>query len=107
MSKYVLHVFIIPLNRSDDWKSAEEIIYRVSHEECKAYAKDAERNMARLVEKEGLAMPKVEPRVRFHLSPKGQMEMLVRIPAPARKKGDIEQTILKRFMEEFTFYEKK
>lgn len=107
MHKYVLHVFVVPLTRDEDWKRAEEIMLASARQECAAFQQGAKKNMEKLARSEGLEEPSVEPRVRFHLSPNNGMEMIVRIPAPATQKGNVEQRILRRFMNEFLVHEKK
>jgi hypothetical protein len=43
----------------------------------------------------------VEPRVSIQLPEPGRVTLLARIPCPARKKGRMEQTILRRFLADF------
>jgi small-conductance mechanosensitive channel len=101
MDKYVLHVFVVPLNRDENWQRAEEVMLEAANIECASFLEGARGNMNKIARKEGLDVPAVEPRVSFHLSRKNEMEMVIRIPAPARKKGNVEQKILRRFMENY------
>lgn len=101
MDKYVFHVFVIPLIRTDNWKRAEDIVLEAARIECESFLEGARENMNKIARKEGLDVPSVEPRVSYHISAKEQMELVVRIPAPARNKGTVEQKIIRRFMEKF------
>jgi small-conductance mechanosensitive channel len=99
MHKYVLHVFMIPLSRDENWRKAEEVMLEAANKHCAPFIVEAKNSLSHRAHKEGLEFPTVEPRVRFHLSPNNEMEMIVRIPAPATKKGNVEQAILRQFME--------
>ena len=101
---YVLHVFSIPLKRTDDWKHAEELLLRFAREECSSYLDDARRHMEKVGETQGIENLSVEPRVTLQVTEPEVLLLLVRIPALARRKGRIEQNVVRRFME--TFYSK-
>ena len=55
--------------------------------------------MDRLVRREGLEPLSVEPRVTLRLDNPAHVVMLARIAVPARRKGRIEQAILRRFLD--------
>lgn len=101
MHKYVLHVFKIALKRTDDWRKAEKCMLEAANEECSSFIALAQENMDQLAKKEGLDVPKVTPRITYRFSALKDIEMIVRVPAPATRKGHIEQQILKRFMNKF------
>ena len=50
--------------------------------------------------KEGLEAPSVEPRVVVQIPEPGRIDLLIRVPAPARRKGRVEQAIIRRLMDE-------
>jgi len=101
MDKYVLHVFTVRLNQGQDWRLAKKVMLKAAESECEEFLDNARLNMERIAEKEGLDVPSVEPRIRFSLATPEVIEMIVRIPSPASRKGNIEQLILLKYMEEF------
>jgi small-conductance mechanosensitive channel len=107
MTRYVLHVFVVPFSRDENWKRAEEIMIKAANVECQDFIDGARKHMQNIARKEGLEMTTVEPRIRYHLSRKNEMEMIIRIPAPAPEKGTVEQRILRRFMDEYLVYGEK
>lgn len=101
LDDFVLHVFTVPLTIHDDWKQAEEILLLAAHEECRPFLEKARNYMKRLGRDRGLDAPSVDPRVSIHLPESGTVHLLVRIPAPARRKGPLEQSIVRRFLERY------
>jgi small-conductance mechanosensitive channel len=93
---YVLHTFCVPLRIKDDWRSVEHKLLEAAHAECKEFLEDAQERMSSLSKRESLDVPSVEPRVTIQLPEPGRIDLLVRIPTPARRKGKIEQAILRR-----------
>jgi small-conductance mechanosensitive channel len=95
--EYVLHVFSIPLDDGDDWQKAEQILLEAANAECSSFLEEARRHMKRL-EKHGLDSPTVAPRVTLQIPEPGKINLLLRVPSPARRKGRLEQAILRRFL---------
>ncbi len=102
---FVLHVFTVPLTVHDDWKQAEEVLLLAAHEECRPFLEKARNYMKRLGRDRGLDAPTVDPRVSVHMPESGKLNLLVRIPAPARRKGRVEQAILRRFLERYSGFD--
>lgn len=96
---YVLHAFSIPLSSKLDWKEAESALLDACREECKAFIAEAEIHMNRFVRNHGLQPLDVAPRVAMRLDDAEHVVLLARIAVPARRKGRIEQAILRRFLE--------
>jgi len=99
---YVLHVFKMPFRRSEDWQEAERCMLAAAQEECSEFIDLARKNFERIGSREGLEVPKVEPRITYRFNSATEVEMIIRIPAPARKKGNIEQAILRSFMKKYS-----
>ena len=96
--QFVLHTFIIPLNDTDNWQKAEQQLLKAAAEACSPFLAQARNHIARLTTREGLETPSVEPRVTLSLPQPGRVDLIVRVPAPASKKGDIEQDVLRRYL---------
>jgi small-conductance mechanosensitive channel len=101
LNKYVLHVFKVSISREEDWKKAEECMMAAANEACSDFIEKAQNNMDHLAKKEGLDVPRAAPRITYKFSNAKEIEMIIRVPSPAARKGNIEQEILKRFMEKY------
>lgn len=99
MDDYVLHIFKYTLSRHEDWKRAEECMFAASMEACEEFVDAAQRNMDRILKKEGIDVPNAQPRITYKFTSYKEIEMIVRVPTPPSRKGQIEQQILKRFMQ--------
>lgn len=101
LHKYVLHVFKLSFPRTVDWEHAEACMKEAAHNECKNFIENAQKSMDSLAIREGLEVPKAEPRITYKFTNPNELEMIVRVPSPASRKGNIEQQILKSFMKSF------
>ncbi len=98
LDEFVLHAFTVPLQEKDDWRVAERHMLDAAMAECAPFYEEARSHINKLVQREGLNPLSVEPRVTLRAESNGQLAMLARIPAPARRKGRIEQAILRRYL---------
>ena len=98
MQEYVLHVFKVPFKREEDWQRAERCMLEAATLECQEFIEKAQRNLEQLSHGEGLEMPSAQPRITYQFTNSSEFDLIVRVPAPATKKGNLEQAILKRFM---------
>lgn len=99
--EFVLHVFSIPLNFGDNWQQAEQKLVEAANIECSPFLQQAHSYMEQLGNKHGLDSPTVAPRVTLQIPEPGRINLLLRIPTPARRKGRLEQAILRRFLSEY------
>lgn len=95
--KYVLHVFRTPV-KADEWRRAEDNLLQAAREICAPYLEEARREIAQSASQKHLDMPTVEPRVVLSTPEPGRVDLVLRIPAPADRKGRIEQDVLRRFL---------
>ena len=95
---YVLHVFCIPLTSADDWQRCEQILLEAAQIECSPFLDQARMYMKSIESQHGLDSPTVAPRVTLQLPEPGKINLLLRIPAPSRRKGRLEQAILRRYL---------
>jgi len=101
LDEYVLHVFKVNFPRNIDWQKAEKDMNEAAMEECSEFIDKAQENMNQLSIQEGLSVPNANPRITYKFSNANEIEMIVRVPAPANHKGRVEQKILKQFMKKF------
>ncbi|MFG0274430.1 MAG: mechanosensitive ion channel domain-containing protein [Phycisphaerales bacterium] len=93
--EYVLHIFAVPVKTEDDWRSAEARLLEAAKRECAPYLDDARRHMEHIGKEQGIRSLSVEPRVTIQLPEPGRINLIVRIPTPARHRGRVEQSILR------------
>lgn len=98
MQEFVLHVFKVPFKRSENWKIAEACMTEAANIECSEFIEKAQKNLEQLSHGEGLEMPSAQPRITYQFTTSTDFDLIIRVPAPATKKGNLEQAILKRFM---------
>tara|TARA_R110000744_G_scaffold83544_7_gene163675 strand:+ start:925 stop:1797 length:873 start_codon:yes stop_codon:yes gene_type:complete len=98
LDDYVLHAFTVPLSQIDRWEDCERAIINASKEECSPFLAAAQQHIEQRVRKEGLEPMSVAPRVTLKLDDPDTISMLVRIPVPARRKGRVEQDILRKYL---------
>jgi hypothetical protein len=102
--EYVLHLFMIPLKLEDDWQHAEDLILESAQIECAAYLESARPYFEIIQKRYAMEVTQIDPRVSVLLPEPGRVNLLVRIPTPARRKGRVEQAIVKRFMAKWKQY---
>ncbi|RMH08366.1 MAG: mechanosensitive ion channel family protein [Nitrospirae bacterium] len=100
--KYILHTITVPLAIGENWQVAERLLLEAARIECQPFLDDAKRHMKRLEGKHWLDAPSVEPQVTIQLSDPHTIKLLLRIPCPAHGPANLEQAILRRFLQEFT-----
>lgn len=99
LEDYVLHNFVVPLHRNDDWKKAEKIILELAEKYCSEFYESAERYMAIVRNRENLETPLIKPRVHIQLNGPNDLALITRVTVPAREKGKVEQLIIKGFLD--------
>lgn len=98
-SRYVLHVFKIPIKIFDDWRGAETVLLECAREVCAPFLNEAKYHLHRFGEREGIETPSVDPRVSIQFGEVDELYFMVRIPAPGPRTGRIEQEIIRRYLE--------
>ena len=97
--EYVLHTLRVRLGAEDDWRAAEQLLLESAVRICSRYQVEAQLHMERVAAEHGLSTPSVLPRVSIQIPEPDKIDLLLRIPTPAREKGRAEQAILRRFLE--------
>ncbi|MAF77244.1 MAG: hypothetical protein CME63_15585 [Halobacteriovoraceae bacterium] len=101
MHKYVLHVFKMAFKRDEDLQFAEKCMKEAADLICGEFVEKAQRNMDQIRVKEEIEVPRAEPRITFRFPNATEVEMIIRIPSPASKKGNLEQAVLREFMKRY------
>ncbi len=100
--EYVLHLIVVPVKADEDLPRLERALLNAAVNESSSYLDDAKRNMERIGSSRGLKSLSVEPRVTVQLVEPGRANLVLRLPAPARRRGQIEQAILRTVLPELT-----
>ncbi|MEQ8770983.1 MAG: mechanosensitive ion channel [Phycisphaerales bacterium] len=100
--EYVLHLIVVPLKADEDLPRLERALLEAAVAESSSYLDDAKKNMERIGSTRGLKSLSVEPRVTVQLVEPGRANLVLRLPAPARRRGQIEQAILRAVLPELT-----
>lgn len=92
---FVLHTFHVPMKLDDDWRGMERRLLEASRKESEAYQVEARRYFDRLGQEQGISSLASDPRVTIRVPEPGRIDLTVRVPAPAIRRGRIEQAILR------------
>lgn len=99
MDEYVLHVVKVTVEASGPWEKAERALLDAAREACGNYLESARRFMHEQSRRHGLPQHTVEPRVHLALgSDPSHLDLLLRVPAPVRERGRVEQAILRGYL---------
>lgn len=105
MGQFVVHLIAFPMSVHDDWQKAEEILLRIAEAECRPFIDAARRHMISMEKKHWIDTPSVDPRTTIYCHDAQTLRLVLRIPTPARKKGRLEQSIVRQFLQEFRYVE--
>lgn len=91
---YVLHVFKVPFKREENWGQEKELLIRAAQVQCAAFQTKAQEEFNRFARKKGLEAPDTSPRVTVAYPDALTVDMVIRVPSLANRKGRLEQAIL-------------
>lgn len=91
---YVLHVFVVPFKREENWKLAKQALLDAANKHIAPYLDDARRYMKRMSDHKGMDIPSIDPRVTLQVPSAGEIHLIVRIPVKSAQRSFIEQAIL-------------
>ena len=93
---FILHTVVVPISLADDWKVAEQALLDAANSACGEYLAEARLHMEKVTKARGLHQLSVEPRVTLRVPEPGRLDLLLRLPVPARRRARIEQLVLRR-----------
>lgn len=99
IGRFVIVTLTVPLGRGADLAAAERVLLDACREACEPYMDRVERDARHVEKTEGIEPPSVTPRVTVVTVDDKRMDLLVRFPAPITDRREIEQTILRRFLD--------
>ena len=99
---YVFHFITVPVKKDDNWGLARDALLDAAINISRSYINEAKKHLSLLSEKYKLDAPPVEPRVYVKLSKPEEIELILRVPVPAKRRGRINQEITKEYLELLT-----
>lgn len=97
--KYVLQTVRFTVFAGEDWKALEKLLLDSANKECAPFLEGARHSMVRLSVREGLDLPRVEPRVSFQYDDSGRLHATLRFPTPLDRVSRTEQAIIRSVLE--------
>jgi hypothetical protein len=94
---YGLCTLRVPVKASG-WQEAERRLLDAAHAECSGFVDAARREIEDEGWKMGLGPDSFEPTTSLEQVKPDQVELVLRSPAPARRQGQVEQAIVRRFL---------
>ncbi|MDX1573276.1 MAG: mechanosensitive ion channel [Methylophaga sp.] len=91
---YILHVFIVPFKREDDWQAAQKAFLQAANRHCLPYMNEVRNYMKQISQHRAVEVPSVEPRVTLQVPEADEIHLVIRIPARAHQRVQVEQAIL-------------
>jgi small-conductance mechanosensitive channel len=96
--EYVLQMIRMTVYPGEDWKYLEQLLLESANKECASFLEPARWSMARLGQREGLDLPRVEPRVTFQYDEIGRLVAALRFPAPLDRVSRTEQAVIRNII---------
>ncbi|MGH1343971.1 MAG: mechanosensitive ion channel family protein [Nannocystales bacterium] len=96
--EFVLHTTRIELDADTPWREAEAKLLEAANKVCRGYVEKAQKNMERVGHKHGLQPPDVTPKV-WVSTRNPALRLILRYPAPMRGRGQVEQSILRAYLD--------
>lgn len=95
---YLLHQFVVAIDRKDDWALAERHLLEAANAVCGEYLDAAKGHFERIASRRGLWAPSGDPRVLLNLSDPLRVELLLRLPVKSHQRGATEQAVVRAFL---------
>jgi small-conductance mechanosensitive channel len=96
---FVFHVMVFPLKASENCSGLAQRLGEIADEVGREWVDRARQRIARLVERQGLDAPSIEPRVSLEFPDPERVNLLLRMTVPSDRKGVTEREIRLRFLE--------
>jgi small-conductance mechanosensitive channel len=95
---YSIKTFIFsPLN-DDDVAASEKLLLDLGSKLCAPYLDQAQESICEFCRIEGIAIPSVEPRVKYLLSDSNKVRLVLKIPIDNKHISDLEQQLIRQYI---------
>ncbi len=96
---YAIVTLTVPLARGSDLATAERVLLDACHAACASYLDQVKRVAERLKRTEGIDPPTIDPLATVVTVDEKRFDLLLRFPTPIEGRRDIEQKILRAYLE--------
>lgn len=93
--EYILQSVRMTVYPGESCEELEKVLLESANRECSSFLEPARRSMARLGQREGLDLPRVDPRVTFQYADDGTLLATLRFPTPLDRVSRTEQAIMR------------
>jgi len=93
--EYVLQSVRMVVQPGEDWRELERTLLESANRECSSFLEPARLSMARIGQREGLDLPRVEPKVTFQYDDHGHLHATLRFATPLDRVSRTEQAIMR------------
>ncbi|MGY3804126.1 mechanosensitive ion channel domain-containing protein [Pigmentibacter ruber] len=97
--KFTLYSFIVPIENNSNWQIAEKNLLTAAQNACRNFYDDAKEFYASEEHFFVLGPVNIEPRVQIVIHSPKQINLIVRIPCPSLQTNQIQQNIIRYYME--------
>ncbi len=101
LDNFSFHTMAVPLQRTENWKLAKQLLMDIAQEHCASFLDAARRRFSEFEKTISSNMPDVEPRVWIEMDTAETFILYLRIVVPISMRGRLEQTVLDEFLEKF------
>lgn len=101
LHNFSFHTLALPLQRSENWKLAKQILIDTAQEHCASFLDAARRRFSEVEKTLGSNIPDVEPRIWIEMADAETLTLYLRMAAPIAMRGRLEQAVLDEFLEKF------
>ena len=98
LGDYVFHIISVPLKADADWHLAEKALIGDANDICAPILEEARHSMQQLALEHSLDAPSADPRISVRISEPEHINLVLRIPIRAKKRGRIEQEISRKYL---------
>jgi len=98
MKDFVFHFVTVPVKKEDGWQVSRDALLEAAGTVCRPFLGEARKHMKRLTDQQSLDAPSVEPRIFTRLPKPDQIDLILRAPLPARRRGRLEQEIIQAYL---------
>lgn len=97
---YQFHTMLFPIRSTDPVEKLVDALMSIAESVTTDYVDHARYQLQRLMKREGTDTPAVEPRITLIQPDPGRIDLVLRLPVKAKKKGEIDRQIRLRYLKE-------
>jgi small-conductance mechanosensitive channel len=95
---YVYHFITVPVKNDSNVEKSRIALLTAGQTVCASYIEEARMHMKKFEDKHNLDTPPVEPRIYIKLPKPDQVDLVLRVPIPAKRRGRLNQEIMQEYL---------